>query len=57
MKPKLPKSATSICVKFTMPRKPGEDGKANPIFKELAKQTAAPGWNFNKYLVKPDGTV
>jgi glutathione peroxidase len=30
---------------------------ANPIFKELARQTEAPGWNFNKYLVKPDGTV
>jgi glutathione peroxidase len=30
---------------------------ANPVFKELARQTQAPGWNFNKYLVKPDGTV
>jgi glutathione peroxidase len=30
---------------------------ANPVFKELAKQSQAPGWNFNKYLVKPDGTV
>ena len=30
---------------------------AIPAFKELAKQTAAPSWNFNKYLVKPDGTV
>jgi glutathione peroxidase len=30
---------------------------ANPIFKELARQTEAPGWNFNKYLVKADGTV
>lgn len=30
---------------------------ANPIFKELTRQSKAPGWNFNKYLVKPDGTV
>lgn len=31
--------------------------EANPVFKELARQTKAPGWNFNKYLVRPDGTV
>ena len=31
--------------------------EANPVFKELAKQTKAPGWNFNKYLVRADGTV
>jgi glutathione peroxidase len=30
---------------------------ANPVFKELARQTEAPSWNFNKYLVKPDGKV
>ena len=30
---------------------------ANPVFKELARQTQAPGWNFNKYLVQPDGKV
>jgi glutathione peroxidase len=30
---------------------------AHPIFKELARQTEAPGWNFNKYIVRPDGTV
>jgi glutathione peroxidase len=30
---------------------------ANPVFRELARQTAAPGWNFNKYLVRPDGSV
>ncbi|HTP39192.1 MAG TPA: glutathione peroxidase [Steroidobacteraceae bacterium] len=45
-------------VKFTMlsvsPVK-GED--ANPVFKELARQTEAPSWNFNKYLVRPDGIV
>lgn len=30
---------------------------ANPVFVELARQTQAPGWNFNKYLVQPDGKV
>lgn len=45
-------------VKFTMLNESSVKGdKANPIFKELARQTAAPGWNFNKYLIKPDGTV
>ncbi len=45
-------------VKFTMlSESPVTGRKANPVFKELAKQTAAPDWNFNKYLVKPDGTV
>ena len=31
--------------------------QANPVFKELARQTQAPGWNFNKYLVQTDGKV
>jgi glutathione peroxidase len=30
---------------------------ANPVFRELARQTQAPGWNFNKYFVQPDGKV
>ncbi len=30
---------------------------ANPVFKELARQSQAPGWNFNKYLVQTDGKV
>jgi len=30
---------------------------ANPVFKELAKQSSEPKWNFNKYLVTPDGKV
>lgn len=30
---------------------------ANPVFQELARQTQAPAWNFNKYLVLPDGKV
>jgi glutathione peroxidase len=31
--------------------------EANAVFKELAKQTQAPKWNFNKYLVTADGKV
>jgi glutathione peroxidase len=30
---------------------------ANPLFAELARQSRAPGWNFNKYLVDRDGKV
>ncbi len=55
--------AASVCyenfgVTFTMfapTRVKGKD--ANPLFKELAKQTQAPGWNFNKYLVSSDGKI
>lgn len=45
-------------VTFTMlaPQKvTGPD--ANPVFRELARQAQAPAWNFNKYLVRADGTV
>jgi glutathione peroxidase len=31
--------------------------QTNPVFRELAQQTQAPGWNFNKYLVDSAGTV
>jgi glutathione peroxidase len=30
---------------------------ANPIFRELASQSQAPGWNFNKYVVDASGEV
>jgi glutathione peroxidase len=30
---------------------------ANPVFKELTRQSQAPTWNFNKYLVSSDGRV
>ena len=45
-------------VKFTMVTESSVKGDAaNPIFKELARQTKAPTWNFNKYVVQPDGKV
>jgi glutathione peroxidase len=31
--------------------------KANPVFRELARQSEEPRWNFNKYLVSADGKV
>jgi glutathione peroxidase len=30
---------------------------ANPVFKELARQSHEPTWNFNKYLVSANGKV
>ncbi|MCK6370572.1 MAG: glutathione peroxidase [Gammaproteobacteria bacterium] len=45
-------------VKFTMlAESPVTGPQANPVFRELARQAGEPKWNFNKYLVKPDGTV
>jgi glutathione peroxidase len=45
-------------VKFTMLAPSSVTGaKANPVFRELARQTREPRWNFNKYLVSPDGKV
>jgi len=45
-------------VKFTMLEPTAVKGpQANPVFAELARQSRAPGWNFNKYLVAPDGRV
>ncbi len=36
---------------------PVKGAAANPVFKELNRQSHEPTWNFNKYLIKPDGTV
>jgi glutathione peroxidase len=45
-------------VKFTMLAPlPVKGSAANPVFRELARQTSEPGWNFNKYLLRPDGKV
>ncbi len=45
-------------VTFTMLAESTVTGaKANPVFRELARQTRAPQWNFNKYLVTPGGVV
>jgi len=45
-------------VTFTMLAPSSVKGAAaNPVFRELARQTKAPGWNFNKYLVSADGVV
>jgi glutathione peroxidase len=45
-------------VTFTMlAPTPVKGAAANPVFKELNRQSREPSWNFNKYLVKPDGKV
>ena len=36
---------------------PVRGANAHPIFVELARQSRAPRWNFNKYLVDADGEV
>jgi len=45
-------------VTFTMVAPSAVKGPdANPVFQELNRRSAEPGWNFNKYLVSADGTV
>lgn len=45
-------------VKFTMvATSPVKGPDANPVFRELARQSREPAWNFNKYLVTADGKV
>ncbi|MFT6956543.1 MAG: glutathione peroxidase [Halieaceae bacterium] len=56
-------AAAEVCyvnygVTFTMVAPSHVKGsEANPIFKELASQKSAPGWNFNKYVVDSSGKV
>lgn len=60
---KDPAETAQVCyenfgVTFTMlSALPVKGAAANPVFRELARQTGEPAWNFNKYLVRPDGTV
>jgi glutathione peroxidase len=60
---KSEEAAAEICflnngVTFTMLAPQHVKGpEAIPVFKELARQSKAPAWNFNKYLVRADGTV
>ncbi len=55
--------AADICyvnygVSFTMLAPTGVRGDdANPVFRELAAQSEAPSWNFNKYVVDREGKV
>lgn len=45
-------------VKFPMVAKTSVKGpQANPLFKQLAKLSEAPGWNFHKYIIDRDGRL
>ncbi len=45
-------------VKFPMLAKTVVKGpKANPLFKQLAKQSESPGWNFHKYILNRNGEL
>jgi glutathione peroxidase len=60
---KSEEKAAEICflnngVTFTMLAPQHVKGPdAIPLFQELARQSKAPAWNFNKYFVQPDGKV
>lgn len=45
-------------VKFPMIAKTSVKGaQANPLFRELAKLSEAPGWNFHKYILDRNGKL
>ncbi len=48
----------TFSIKFPMFAKTSVKGKAaNPLFKELSRQSDAPGWNFHKYLIDKEGRL
>ncbi|MEN9829306.1 MAG: hypothetical protein RLZZ80_896 [Pseudomonadota bacterium] len=50
--------SNTYSVKFPMFAKSHVKGAgANPLFKQLSQQAEAPGWNFHKYLIGPDGRL
>ena len=50
--------SNTYSVKFPMFAKSHVKGpKANPLFRQLSQQAEAPGWNFHKYLIGPDGRL
>ncbi|RRJ83318.1 glutathione peroxidase [Aestuariirhabdus litorea] len=55
--------AATVCyvnygVTFTMIAPgPVRGSQSNPVFRELARQSQPPEWNFNKYLVDREGVV
>lgn len=50
--------SNTYSVKFPMFAKSHVKGpKANPLFRRLSQQAEAPGWNFHKYLIGPDGRL
>lgn len=60
---KTEEEAAKVCrenfgVSFTMIAPSYVKGdRANPVFREINKQTEEPDWNFNKYLINPQGEV
>ncbi len=60
---KTEQEAAKVCrenfgVSFTMIAPSYVKGdRANPVFREINKQTEAPDWNFNKYLINRQGNV
>jgi glutathione peroxidase len=45
-------------VKFPMVAKTVVKGpKANPLFRQLARQSESPGWNFHKYILNRNGEL
>ncbi|HBS43062.1 MAG TPA: glutathione peroxidase [Oceanospirillales bacterium] len=55
--------AADVCFKnfgvtFTMlATVPVKGDNAHPLFQEVARQDAAPKWNFYKYLINPEGEI